>query len=384
MKIGILTYFGDTNPGTNLQAYTLFKVISEFYRLQNPVIEIINYQTFKRTNRPFYSSATPVSIFKDFIRIKKYKRFREDNFCYSTPHLMTNNYENAKEYLLKQKYDLIYIGSDTCLELQYADKSGVTIFWIPSDVEAKKVMIAVSARNTQFESLTVEQKKKMMSCLKDVDHIAVRDDATKRLIEHLVAGKRILKIPDPTFAFEIDYSYADRYFIGKKILQREKLICIHLTRNFKWGRSFANIARKNGFRIVSLRPCRYADYELNDLSPLEYAGIFKFFTAVVTHRFHDTVFSLKNLTPIVTVLPSEIYSNDFGESKYQSVLKDFDLLDSNYIDNTSQVDASFVFEKLTDVMRTFDKNAIQLHLDYCKKAVIDFLILSLTERSDRK
>ena len=46
---------------------------------------------------------------------------------------------------------------------------------------------------------------------------------------------------------------------------------------------------------------RYADYCLTDISPLEWAGIFRYFSLTITDRFHVSIFSLKNGVPVVAV-----------------------------------------------------------------------------------
>lgn len=373
MKIGILTYFGDLNPGTNLQAFSLFQNLSKLYKDKNVKIEIINYQSFKRVNRPFLTSQSFKSLFKDFIRINKYLKFQKNEFNYSKPRLVTNKYELGKEYLTKQKYDIIYVGSDTLLELHHADSSGITVFWLPKELDAIKIMIAASARDTEYDKLSENQKNYLKCSLLGFRHLAVRDDATKRLIEKLTPNKDVIKIPDPTFALEINESHANKYFLKKGISSSEKLICIHFTRDFKWAKDFCDLARINGYKTVSLRPCYFSDYVFNDMAPFEHAGIFKYFKAVITHRFHDTVFSLKNLTPVITALPDIKYSNMQGESKYSSILKEFDLFDNNYINEPNNLKAQYIFDKVIYAMNNFEKDKIEDILKMKKDLFLNYL-----------
>ena len=50
-KIGILTYFGDLNVGTNLQAYSTLNSIRSAFEGYD--IEIINYQGWRKFNKPY-------------------------------------------------------------------------------------------------------------------------------------------------------------------------------------------------------------------------------------------------------------------------------------------------------------------------------------------
>ena len=371
MKIGILTYFGDCNPGTVLQSYSLFKHIKQLYE-NRASVEVINYHSFKRYDRPYLSSVSPKSLYKDFIRIKKYREFNKSCYPLSQPYIRTTDFELAKSYIDRQGYDLIYVGSDTLLELHRV-KDGVTIFWLPPEIKAFKIFIAASARNTEYDGLSEKQKKQMELCLYDVGFIGVRDLATKRLIESFKLNKSVSLIPDPTFALDIDTSYAERYMKRMGLSRKNKLICIHLTRSFKWGREFASIAREYGYRVVSLRPCYYADYVFNDLSPLEYSGIFRYFDSVITHRFHDTVYALKNLTPVITAVPDQSYTNRYGESKQFSLLKDFGMEETNFIPYPLEGSAQLIHQKATDSIKSFDRRKVKLQLNRNRDIFLSYL-----------
>ena len=102
------------------------------------------------------------------------------------------------------------MGSDTTLELFRAPDDEITPFWLSEEVQAKKIFIAASARGTDFKDLSNSQKDKLTNALNSFDAISVRDEATKRLMNALIGtDKNIVKLSDPTFAFDIDYSYAD-------------------------------------------------------------------------------------------------------------------------------------------------------------------------------
>ena len=97
-----------------------------------------------------------------------------------------------------------------------------------------------------------------------------------------------------------DSSYADIYVKSKKLdLVKRPLICLHLIRDMKHKDEFCKLLKNHGYTIASLRAARYVDILVNDLSPFEFAGIFKYFDVLLTNRFHDTVFSIKNDTPDV-------------------------------------------------------------------------------------
>lgn len=100
---------------------------------------------------------------------------------------------------------------------------------------------------------------------------------------------------------EQPYSNASQLHIGHRIIGMQAATVLYgfpagkqldkflNTKPFLFKQVFG-LGHFNHTQKVALRPCYYADYVFNDLSPLEYSGISKFFSGVITHRFHDTVF----------------------------------------------------------------------------------------------
>lgn len=383
-KIGLLTYFGDLNPGTNLQAYSIYIQLKNIYG-PDYKIEIINILSFRRWNLPLFSSLTIVSLFKELIKILKYKSFRKNYFNYSKKRLVTDNYEICSEYISNLGYSAIYVGSDTLLELFRIKKDDLTIFYLPPNISANKYFIAASCRDTSIESLSENQKNKMCRSITNFNGWGVRDEATRRLMTNFVQDSKIDLIPDPTFTYEIDYSYADAYIKRKGIdISKEKLICVHLIRGFKWRWDLVNKLKKDGYKIVSIRPFREADYEFNDMSPLEFSGIFKYFQITITHRFHDSVFSLKNLTPLVVLPPGAEYSNSFGESKYSSLCKDFDILNTSYVHDPFNISTNELYQIINNNIHNFNKKHVEQILDKKKSKFVEYLFKTKQDYDSKK
>ena len=66
---------------------------------------------------------------------------------------------------------------------------------------------------------------------------------------------------------------------------------------------------------------------------------------MVTHLFHEGVFSLKNKTAVVIYPISKQLVSEHGESKYSSLLKDFDLYDSSYVDDPNLLSTQELWDK---------------------------------------
>lgn len=73
-------------------------------------------------------------------------------------------------------------------------------------------MIAASSKNVDFDQLSERQKEDLKIAANQFSHIGLRDKATLNLFERLLGNdNRIKYVPDPTFTFDIDYSYVERY-----------------------------------------------------------------------------------------------------------------------------------------------------------------------------
>lgn len=356
-KIGILTYFNEySNLGTNMQAYCTLKSIQK--ENIDAQVELINYASWPRPMRPYLSDISINSIKNDFVRFKKYNLFFNNELNFSKRKIISSNIEKSIEFIKKQDYQAIYVGSDTVLELPKESKDELTAYWLDKSINCKKIMIAASSSNVSYDSLSKNQIAKIEETINDFSLLGVRDDATFRLLSNFISqgDNRLQIIPDPTFTYEIEYSYIERYLERKNLIFNKPMVCLHLLRDTKWASSLANYFRKDGFVIASLRPANYADIIFTDLSPFEQMGIYKYFNLVITHRFHDSVFSFKNYTPVIVFPPSAENISVYGESKHLSLFKSFNLEKTNYFENNNNISAKYIFNIHKEAISNFERN----------------------------
>lgn len=374
MKIGILTYFtdipyfNDVNPGMDLQALSVYCSLKDVF--PDAHIEFIRYHSWRSIWRPYITRATFKSLLMDVVQIKKYYQFTK-SFPRSRRHLVEIDYVKSCDFIESLGYDAIYVGSDTLLELFRAPKGAITAYWLSPMVKAKKIMIAASARDTSFGKLTEGQKEMLVASVEDFTALGIRDAATFNLIQSLLKDKkdnRLEMIPDPTFYLKIDYKEADAYAKRKGILDCKKpIVCFHFRTKEKFESELAKIYHDAGYLIASLRPTPFCDILLKDLSPMEFAGIFKYFKVTITHRFHDSVFNIKNLTSVVVYPPSQSYINENGDSKQKSLMDTFGIQDYCYIDNPDLLTPQQIKTKADGAIKAFEErkdNLVKLLGDY--------------------
>lgn len=375
MKIGIMTYFHGVNPGTNIQAYATYLNVKEAY--PGSAVEVINYAYKRNIDRPHLVNVSMQSIINDLKRIRKYRNFKQKNILFSKERLLSTNYNSVIDFIKQQSYDRILVGADTLLELN-RETDGITPYWLSEKIKAKKFLLAASAKNATFEKLTPNQHALIKNTIFDFTLMGVRDEATYRLIKNFLNSEQqnsLIRIPDPAFTLTIDYSHVDNYIRKKGLDLSKPTICFHVKRDDKWAVETAEKLKAMGYQIVSFRPERFADILLNDLGPLEYMGIFKHFSLMITNKFHDTIFCLKNGTPMLTFPLNDTYANSSGESKYSSLLSQFNLLESNFIPIRSTITPSMIISKLDSAITTvhLKREIIAQQVEINRKSYMDFL-----------
>jgi hypothetical protein len=98
------------------------------------------------------------------------------------------------------------------------------------------------------------------------------------------------------------------------------------------------------------------------LGPLEHAGIFRFFKFVVTHRFHDSVFSFKNEVPVVACYSFSKYSNFNGESKYTNLFTYFGYESEALINLDNPINGGEVFDKCQKYLDVYSQENVRKKL----------------------
>ena len=103
-----------------------------------------------------------------------------------------------------------------------------------------------------------------------------------------------------------------------------------------------------------------------DMSPLEQVGLYKYVSFVITHRFHDGVFCMKNYTPAL------IYVK---RGKDISLLKDFGLYPQAFLGALDAKEGlKNVWESYQETLKVFDKSKIERTLLKNRNTYMDYLM----------
>lgn len=382
MKVGILTYYGDLNCGTNLQAYATLEAVRSVYSKETDIVEIIPFHGFHPRILP-YKSFSPRSILRDISRIFKYKKFK-NRYLKVEDDVVIRDVEKAVDFIKSKGYDVIYVGADTLLELDKLPPNydGLSAYWLKG-IPGKKILIAASGKDVTYEKLSDTQKLDMSQAVNEFSFRGVRDEGTYSLLENFVNETELDVVPDPTFILDIDYTFIEKYLKAKRISIPKKSVLLHTFGDDHWAEDLARKFRKDGYYIVAPRPMSWADLCLNDMAPFEQLGIYSYFEVVITHRFHDGIFCLKNNTPFMLYEKGYNYATTKGDSKFTTLLKEFDLYETNYIGRGSEVSADRIYENVQNAIKHFKLNSDEILAKVSRKREDYFSFLTKTLESDK-
>jgi len=339
-KIGILTYFWADNPGTFLQAYATQEAFRR--RLPKDRVELVNYRHRHVYFKPSKRHINPFQFLLDAKRYWIYEKSKAQHLILSREKLISKDYNRTLNFIKELNYDMLVSGADVILHFMtyHLREESVPIYWLPPELTCIKAMCASSGKALTLEDISEKQKRLLKKCIDDIQLIGVRDDATYNLMLDLgLEDKSKLELlPDPTFSLDIDYSHIDSFIAKRKINLAGPRVLFSLPKNFLAAPELSYYYKKQGYRVFSLNHAPYADISLTDISPFEWAGIYKYFDCVLTYRFHGTLFSILNNTPVVSIICQKGQINNRGQSKYASLWNLFGLELTNGIDATENID----------------------------------------------
>lgn len=149
--------------------------------------------------------------------------------------------------------------------------------------------------------------------------ISVRDAKTEELVR-TVCDCQVIRTLDPVFLF--DYRLKVRETIRKIAMEKPYLLIYDCKLNSKQIEELTDYAKANDCRILGAGEYRnwYATTSTTNITPDEWAFLFKNATAIVTGTFHGASFAIKYNSPFVSYLTEQNRIN-----KVESLLSDLGL-----------------------------------------------------------
>ena len=386
-KIGILTFHRSYNYGAFMQCYGLSHRLKKDF--PEHIVEVIDYAT-ERVYRNYPTKLIPL-IFGEkearkslkgilislYFLLKNPKQLRQNGVLYecfcnelaflplSDRTVISDDYRGFFDKI-KDQYDIIIVGSDGVWE--YKTYPFPNAYFLNGNFENTHLMsFAASSDRMHPKDITDSSRSYIKEAFEKFDYIGIRDVATEKFVKS-VSPKLILNHNcDPSMLLELDSLPKNLDRVKKDLKDHhidisKPVICV--MGNNKLCKRVREMFGKK-YQIVSIYYySKYADYYINNLSPIEWAQIFSLFSVTVTSFFHGSLLSLKNGCP--TVATDYWYQIDEEHiTKIHDLYKRLDLMKHYFFMSDVKTDKDF--EEIKDRIEFFiqnpDKEAISKALN---------------------
>lgn len=365
MKILIITYSREVNPGTFLQAYGVQYVFHQLY--PNAQIDLIKHKRMYSIAVEKKNNAKENKL--SFIRAKvraiprrlKYEWAYRDKFHLTEQEFDFFDYDEVEFKTFAEGYDLIIVGSDTILiNLDKDEHYG--LMWLRG-INTQKMLFAASAAPAKF-TLNEQQCKELYDSFSTFKFLGVRDRITLGLLrDEIGLGDRVYIQYDPTYLIPETVFFLP-YAIRKKlehIRKRQKIALVNFSvTGCPFKREMTEFLKSQGYYTISTLYNEYADSSLMSLSPFNWAAMFRYIDLAITERFHDSVFALRNVKPVIAIDWNNSRFSKDGFSKTQNLLAQYGL-DCNHYIATNIEEAKLVMEYIKNLAVEKQKDIIKEH-----------------------
>jgi len=336
MRIGILTFHRSYNYGAFMQCFSLSqKLKKDFPQHKVEVIDFTNRSAMEGYANAINQIKNPEIKEKIKIRNNAFLKPQEE-LPLSEMKIVSNDYSEAIEYM-NNNYDAVVVGSDAVWNWVVR---GFPNLYFLKEYRGHKYSYAASAHGLKYQDMSDEQKKYLKEAFSEFEYIGVRDLTTENMVKFANPESQVFHNCDPTAFLEVESIPCDIEKLKSKLIDKgvdfsKPLIGIMATNAI--GKQIKRKFKNRVQLIAVYEPNKYADIFLNDLTPYEWARVFSFFTATVTHFFHGTMLSLVNGVPVI---PVEFVNNfsAVNKTKIEDVMTRLDLLEwrfsANYLNNT--------------------------------------------------
>lgn len=310
-KIGIVTLCSNENFGNKLQNYALLKTI-EKYKLNVNTIWI--YNSFKANFiKQFLKAFKKIVIDCTKRRNRIFKKFNVYLKVFRKPVIIDSDFSK-----ISKKFDMIFVGSDQVWNPNYINNHDI---YYLKGYFGVKIAYAASFGVDSISENTISQIK---PALEKFNHISVREDKGKEIIQNFSNRRDVEVLIDPTMLLSSEEWDIIAKKPNKMKSEDEKYILNYFLGNLSElrKREIEKVAKKNNCKIINILDKEDPFY---NCGPSEFLWLEKHAFLICTDSFHSSVFAILYNVPFV------VFDRD---DKSQSMNSRIDTLLSKFeIDN---------------------------------------------------
>lgn len=390
MRIGILTFHRSLNNGAFIQCYSLFKRLKNEF--PDAEVEVIDYTS------PQIEKLYPISIaqyFRGYMQprafLSRAKRFIKDpkvisrnkekkvafESCYNQIKLSDRRfyYEPLQELYsyINSSYDVVVCGSDAIWN--YSLRGFPNPYFLDNSITIPKFSYAASCFGMNYEKIPESESITIKQILDSYQFLGVRDDESAKFLKAIGCMKAYSHTCDPTVFLDVN-----DLPINEKRLQN-KLVAYGFSINRKtigiMGTNqmcqLVKLMYGDEYQVVSLfNYCKDADVNLYNITPFEWAYVYRFFKITITSYFHGTLLSLRNGVPVICIALEDEFTSKH-ESKVEDFLKRIGLIDCYFHLREFEKKTEIMRQKIEVIMEKYTKNSINCRMDEEAKTSVAFM-----------
>lgn len=281
-KIGLITFCDNTNFGSYLQTYGLYKYINDLgwdvelidYYKDVPSFERVSWHSFLELlkRKKYYDE---VEIFTNVFTMQKhFERMIRKNMK------LSKRYTPRNLRKCRKKYDTIIVGSDLVWDLRYSQDYAYMLDFVNDDV--RKISYAASYGYDRIPPEEADAFREKLSCF---DCISVREKNVKDELTNLLERK-VYHVCDPTMLIEQDYW---RKLVNSNSQNSPYALVYMDDSDHEISKAANHYARIKGVKVYQISKDKRATCPLN---PVEFLTLIFYAEKVFTGSYHGLLFSL--------------------------------------------------------------------------------------------
>lgn len=388
MRIGILTFHRSVNNGAVMQCYSLSKRLQKEFPDAN--VEVIDYHMPKiqesyrvsllkylKENRPRILAAKLKTLIMEPNHILWQKK-RNQVFAESIHELPLSKrfiFDDKPDELfqyIEKTYDLVIAGSDAIWN--YVSRGFPNPYFLSESITIPKMSYAASCYGLSYEKIPEEQRSIIGKILNSYQFVGVRDDESETFAQKMGCQRTILHTCDPTVFLDVEDLPINRAELESK-LKKKGFSTDRKSIGVMGSNAMCKMVRQmygKEYQIVSLyNYCRKADVNLFDLTPYEWAYVFRYLEITFTTFFHGTLLSLRNGTPVISVALETEYSKAHM-TKVEDFLRRIGLEECYFHTDYSKADFARIKEKADQLIHNDCGSEIRNKMDQEAKSASCF------------
>lgn len=353
-KIGIVTWFGSYNIGTNLQAYALHSVLEKMDFDVALLHLVINPAKRHSVFHRIY-----LSLRRFFILFRPSARY----VLFEIPD--KQRYQNTYRFL-KQHVNVYDLNSFASYD-HYSDKfccaiSGSDQIWNPYYVCDYHLLSFSKNKIAYSSSLGVsvipdDKKAKYMEHLPSFQSIAVRENTGNRLLRELLGRDDIQTVLDPVFLIKVEeWQQIAAASCLPKLFDKPFVLCYLVGENDGYAAQVRAICQELGFHDVKVITARaYAANAIDGeycewAGPAEFIALMSQASYIVSDSFHCCVLSLVLHKEFVALTRFKLDDPKSQNSRMTDLLTTFKLPNKLYAETNTDWHQEIDFAQVDAVL----------------------------------